>query len=135
MTKEEFLKILEAFPGKKELTKKVPNSLEFANYDFMQIRKEIYRSRTKIRLDITQDEDLLCKVYSFLEIANWYIIDVDETKCIDEKAVLTEKSLSFLEKRLLPKLDEFFERRNSISVQGFMISEISEFLNSGRTLY
>ena len=132
MTTEEFKKILESFPGKEDLKKQAPNNLEFANYDFVQISIDIKKSR--ICLDMRNDEDLWCRVLSFLEIANWYILKADDRLCLLEDDVMNYKSLKISKDEIAPKLQEKMKVKLH-SAAGIMLAELHTFLKNGNNLF
>ena len=145
MKKEEFLELLEAFPGKEELMKGAPNPPDYRKHDFLEIAKDIKRSRMRIRLDLGKDEDLWCKLLSFLEIANWFILGWDDSLAIREEYVMTKKSLRIGKELIVPKYNEFLKENSKkkiygnfqpcITMQGMLMEELTKLFQSGRSLF
>ena len=92
MKNNDFLKILETFPGKEELQKKIPTRVEFSNLDFLEVSKKIREE--KPQLDLGQNEDLWIR---YIVLENFAMDDLGsknlEGEIWDEEDILSPQSI------------------------------------------
>ena len=142
MTKSDFLKILESFPGRNELQRGKPQYLEFAFFDFERIANEIKRS--KLNIDLGKNEDVWIRFLTFLDISNWYITDQENSTLdrlvLNEEDILDEKSLR-ISKNLADQYIYFRDKNAKEkgdlieTASGILLQELTDFVQAGKRFY
>lgn len=107
MKNNDFLKILESFPGKEELKERIPNRLEFPDMDFLAIAKQIREEKPQLFLGKNEDmwvQYIVLENFAMENLARknleeeiWNTADILSPKSIRSSRKICEKFNQFLE--------------------------------------
>lgn len=120
----DFLKILETFPGKEELQKRIPTREEFSNLDFLEISKKIRAEKPQLRLG--KNEDLWVQYVVLENFAMGDLVSRNlEGEIWDEEEILSLQSIKT--SRQIRK--KFFDFGVEVfAVAAIELDELHEFL-------
>lgn len=136
MTKSDFLKLLESFPGKEELKKGEPRPEDFTKYDYVRIGKEI--KENPLQLNPEYNEDLWIKIIVFLEfqflaVTEFGTTEMDEL-ALDEADILSAEALD-LSKEIGSRFRSWSDDIGSYTASGIMLDELVKFVQEGQNLF
>lgn len=123
----DFLKILETFPGKEELQKRIPRRVEFSNLDFLKVSKKIRAE--KPQLDLGENEDLWVR---YIVLENFAMDDLVsrnlEGEIWDEEEILSPKSIK-TSLRICHKFNQFLTGDAEVlAAAAIELDELHDFL-------
>lgn len=129
MNKEDLLKILESFPGKKEVKQKVPCLAGIPRLNFLKIATEI--KRDKPRISLGNDEDLWVKYIVFENFAiSDLILVVPEVLIWDESDVFSPQSMKISRKICQNFFNKSEGKIEVFTASGIQLDELHEFLQT-----
>ena len=130
LTRSEFLKLLESFPGKAELARATSVEAlrkEFAYVNFEKIAKQV--NLKSFKLNLPDDENVWYKFMSFLVLAT-----ENEVEVYGQESLLhTSEKVA---ERIIDKFNEKFHMGQNIicGFCGIELNELIEFAKSGEEI-
>lgn len=135
MNKDDFLKILEDFPGREELAKAEPEQLtmKYSYVNFSELGRKINK---RLNLSLKRNEELWFKLLAFAAIAAdlWedYMVDMPKSDDILSYGSLNEAEI--IKQKFNERFEPFSHDIISDVIGGITLQELIEFAKSDESL-
>ncbi len=139
MTRDEFLKFLENFPGRKELEETgEPNREDFAEYDFVALARTLKKVRWK--LFPGKEEELWVKLLVFLDLVNYRCAcETFPHFYLELQDIVSKEIVRKYSQEITDKFNDFLEENGNggicLDPEGMLMGELASFLKAGERLF